>query len=647
MPSARPSWSASVALAIGATVLPAQDQDPRQQRPARKNGRIERLVARSIEELRDDDKRLDAIRRLQNLGKLAVPHLAVRIDEQRREGFSRQQQIDMLYVIGKLGRDGLPALGAIRSWVRDGDHEVAQQLVDTLGELAPFFEDDQAAAVRDDWRRSLRNAPLRDVDVLMQQLNIPGSPSWPQIRSYLESTFSGSATCIAMCRWLTAHASELAADEERTVAALQARLEQDLVRKRVTFSRTPDRTEPYVAAAWRAITAAPLNAECARALLTHPKVDQRHRATLWLADHGAPLPLEERADLVGRLWDGNADVARSAAEALGRWGRNGLVGVPALTFMAERHEAEPVRKACREAVAKVRDALQGLQDVDRAWLEAAVDTLLDQNGWPPQVPPSPRGKQALTELLLLGQWSHAPRVARLLDLVDRTRPTADQIGAVYGWLTRDDQVIADAALSFLARHASFADEAAEARGATDLQVEWTRLAAHWVTYPSRGTAFEAGAWITTHGVPSSDLLDLLDEQNSRLIARALAALLVEHPDRLQGVQPTLQRLADHGGPLQWRTSPRHEWRRTSYDLSVAVRVLATLALARHGVVPEDRKQLSERIQEHCGVALSELPNFVAAAPADELCKIVDRMEQLCRQALQVPAHLDWPRTQPN
>ncbi|MCK5944975.1 MAG: hypothetical protein KAI24_23510 [Planctomycetes bacterium] len=642
MPSTCLSWAASVALTVGSSLLPAQQTNAPQ--PGGKGGRLERLVARSVAELRYHERRLDAVRRLENLGKLALPAMLERLHWQRRGDLSRQQQADLLYVIGKLGRDGLPALPAIREWVREGDREAAQQLAYTLIELAPFFDGDQAAAVRDDWQRSMRTVAVYDADVLLRQLDLHGTPSEGQLRSHLQPNYYGDASAIAICRWLTAHADSLGELRQPAIEQLRARLERDLRRQRVAFSRAPTRAEPFVAATWRRLTAAPLDAAVARALLTHADEHERHRATLWLSEHGAALPMLQRADLPGRLWDSAPRVARGAAEALGRWGRNGLVGLPALAWMLDRHDDQGVRDACRKAIADVRDAMQSLPEPDRAWLVAAIDVLCDRNGWPPQAPPGAKGRAAIHELLLLAQWSHANRVARLLDLLDRSRPNADAVGAIYGWLRHHDHQIVDEALSFLARHPAHVTDAIEARGASDGANELARLTGYWVDAASRGTAFEMNAWVVTHGSSAAELVELLDHGDSRLVARALAALLVRQPAKLRDVQPRLRVLSDLDMRLQWRVSPQDFWQVTDFRLSEPLRVLASLALARHGAAPDDRHGLDDLVRQHCGVALAELPGFVAAAEDRQLRAVVDALEAECRRRLYVPEHLKWPTT---
>lgn len=645
MPSARPSWMASVVLATTMVLLPGQDQAKRLPSTAPPS-RIEQLVTRSVAKLGDDATRADALVRLENLGKLALPGLLARLHWRQRNDLSRQQQADLLYLVGRLGPDGLPALDEIRAWIHEDDRALAQQLLDTISMLAPYMTKKQAASLRDDMRRLIRSGPLRDYDIVRSQLHLAGKDPAVVIRRYLDAQRSSDAWFIAICRWLVADRTRLRRLPVTFTDWVRIRLEQETERRRITFERTPTRSEGDLAELWLMMTQAPLDAHTARALLNHRDARHRLRAVHWLAENGGNLPAEQRADLVGRLWDPEDNVTATAARALGGHGVQGLLGAPALARMAARHTSAEVRQACQAALASIEAALASLPQDDRIWVSAALAIVAGREGQPGDARPGPRGHQAIAELLLMAQWGLPDHTAQLLALVERGQPTADEAASVYTWCRHADHAIVDQALSFLARNRGQVPAAVRAHANGDIREETTWLAARWVTRASQGAAFEANAWFMTWNLNGEQLAELTESLNTRLVARALAELITAHPAQLRALERQLRELCDlaEDQPLQWRATSNHNWSATTFQLAEPVRVLAAIGLARHGIVLEDRNGLDARVRAHCGVPLAELPRLVAKAVSDStLAGVVDGLERACRRRLYVPEQLVWPR----
>lgn len=612
-------------------------------------GRLQQLLDTSIKHLDEPDHRLNALRTLENLGKLAVPEIKKRLHWQKRHDLSRQQQVDLLYVVGQMGKTGVMVMPELLSWLHERDREAVTQLMLTFAELAPHLEQEPLAELGAAVRSSRAGMPRTVlVGLVMAQARLGAAPTTERLLASLKD-YSHEAA--AACRKICANPSRDPAVIERIQAALTLRLEKLTKRTFLSMNRGSSSVSAELADAWQVISKQPLNNLVARALLTHRLPAERLRAVLWLDEHARDLPAEERCDLVVRLWDGDSEVAAAAAKALGHWQANGALALPALHQMATSHRAKAVQTAAATAATAIAEAFRTRNERDVPWLRGCDKILQDAPAPIPDAPPTDAGKRAMAELLMMAQWQTPARLRKLLAYTTRTEPSIDAARAVYGWLASKDAPIVDAALSWMATNRKVTVDAMQGIGNRNLTARCNTLAVYQVPRPCRGAAFETTAWLLTANSTSGDLRDMLEDANTRLVARALAELLTRSNERLLEVVPRLRTLtAMHAKEkLALQLSPFTEIDRFDYHLSEPVRVLAALALAHAGVIATDNEGLADPglerlIQKHCGCSLEQLPTeFAERKKANTLGDLIYSLENQCRRALYAPMDLPWPR----
>ncbi|HEX5054527.1 MAG TPA: hypothetical protein VFZ65_22295 [Planctomycetota bacterium] len=616
--------------------------------PARaQHDRLQQVVQRAIADLAEPAKVADAVRVLENLGPAVVPALRERLHWSRRPDTPVPVQLQALYVLGRLGRDAVQALPEVRDVIGADDSEVANQALWTLSRLLPFLRDDACDAVRDQLRRMTR-LDGTSLAIAVAQTRLGSEPSPAQMLANLRFR---DVTCIAACRWLVAHADEDFDGRQRVFEALCARRERAMVRELLPWKdRSSERFVAVdLAEAWLAMSKQPLDAMAARALLDHWHVDSRRRAMLWLQDHGAALPLGERADLVGRLWDVDPTIIASTAESFAAWGAAGLVALAPLRLM-QRTQANPeLAKRCGEAAERVCAACRGMAAADRALL-ATIDAALQLQPPPAGEPAActPAGMQLGAEILAAVEWSGGDVCSRVLEACERAGACdATVVRAVFSLVMSQDAAVACAAFACLARRGGAVRSAFDG---TDVNID-EELA--WLTRfggaeGARTCAVEAAAWILVHDrTPLLDVRGAIDSGNLRLVVRGLAENVRRNAPLTAGLDVRLQALAalPAGQQLVLHLDGVEQDRVLPIDLRDPVRRLAAVALAQQGRRVE-AKDLDDLVRSECGVGLADLPAQVTVMGRPDLLALLDRFEADCRLRLGVPAELAWPRAEP-
>lgn len=607
--------------------------------------RWQTLVDRTSAQLADPAQRLGALRTLEHLGPRLVPILRQRLDANARRDASQQLQTDLLWVLSRFGRDALPALRELRDIVRGDDVVVAIEAVATLTALAPFLTEDQAVALRDDLERAYPDVQNQTLaGLLAWQLQLGSAPDHRTLAQYL--LYSNSVACTAACRWLLVHAAEDFAGRDEVLLAVEASRLKAMQRLEVTFDRDAHFGDADLAEAWLALTRQPLDALAARGLLSHRLPDERRRGVAWLADNGRALPRPERADLVVRLWDGDAGIVVAACNALAGWGQAGLVGLAPLRQFAATHPDPDARAACAAAADTIVAAATAAADPDDAALVRALDlALCGEPAGPPPAGLSAAGQGLAADVLHLAQWHDPSRLAHVLELLDVPEPGPAIAGKVYSWLPTTDADLSRRALAWLARHGATARAVIDASTQGGVYGQCVSLPRFCVPGLATTAAIEATAWFLTVDAPRAELADLLDDGNTRWVARALAELVSRSPDELAGLEPRLHELlalpADTplrvGDPTRWYRPMVHPSR-----LAEPIRVLAALALAAREQVLPDTNGLGEFVRRRCGVPLADLVAFVAEQRrTGALPALLDAIEAECRTEIGVPPELRW------
>lgn len=605
-------------------------------------GRLQKLLDSSIEQLNQPEHRLNALRKLENLGALAVPEFRKRLHWQKRGELSRQQQVDLLYVVGALAKTGVPALPELMAWLAESDQETVAQLLLTLSELTPHLDGEQLIELGEALRSARAGLQRTALALVLAQTRLGPSPTPQQLVAGLADHEN---ECIAACRKICAQPPQDPDVIRLFLEKVEERLKKLGTRRFLSFGRGSSTLGGELAQTWLVLAARPPTDFVARGLLTHRLPAERLRAVLWLDENGRDRPAEERCDLVVRLWDGDAAVAAATATALGRWQSNGALALPSLRLMAEQHLTPTVQQAAKSAADSIVASFQSLPKSDAEWLLGANNILTDQPAVVPTEPPSDAGKRALAELAMMAQWQTAERLTRLLTFTARSQPSLDSARAVYGWLASKDPPIIDATLSWLACNRHLTIEAMNGLDVLDLTTKCNVLAAYRVPKACRETAFEAGAWLQTADSTSGELRDMLEDGNTRLVARALSELLLRPNKQMLEAVPRLRKLSNlhYKEKLAIDLSRFAEMDRFDYYLSDPVRVLAALALAHAGLVATDDNDLAALVRKHCQCALHELPAEVARRQKDAtMTDLIKELETQCRIALYVPLHLRWP-----
>lgn len=645
MRALRVTLSLGLVCAVAASDLTGQARPKSPTRPG--SSRLQSLITRSIDQLEQPDKRLDALRRLENLGAATVPELKRLAHWQQRTKLSRQAQADVLYLLGQAGKPAAVAMPELREWLRVNDREIIGQLMATLTKLAPHCSAETCIALRREINNRGWRAPERSM--LYHMLVLGQNRGNVALRKYLKSAYAGHIG--AACRWICATHEDNRVAYAKLLPLVEQQLAQHTQRKRVSFWRRPNDLEGVISAAWLKLRTGKANESVARALLSSRQPQDRLRGVLWLKERGASLPVEKRADLVVRLWDGDASIATGAAIALAHWRQRGVPGLPALLLLSKQHAEPNARRDFATAATTIVKSYAALPANDAAWLraasiaigfEAAEETAFDANA---TEQPSATGKAALAELLMMACWNKTKHVGALLEVTERAVPDEDMTAAVYGWLTNDNFEVVDLALSWLARNRQHVLSAITEREAFEHRDE-CRVLPNWVPKASRGVAFEAASWFLTAKASTLDLHDFLDGRNTRLQARALAGLLTRSPERLTRILPRLHELANLSDfdALATRDSPDERWTGYPYQLAKPVRVLAALTLAHAGVTAADKNGLNQLAIDRCNLPLDELVAAVKKRREQgTLVEWIEALEAECRRGLYVPDNLQWPR----
>lgn len=605
--------------------------------------RLQSLIDRQIENLNTSELRLGAVSRLENLGKLVVPELRRRFHWQKRGDLTWQQKVDLLYVLGSVGQDGVAAMPELLSWLDETDEETIDQLLSTLSYLAPHLGDPELRDL-DRAVRSFRSARFRPGYSLVRSLTQLGAN--PSIDRLIGSLRDHGTHSVAACRKICTLTGLETIDRERITYLIYERLRTVTTRKFVNQKRGASGLSGELAEAWLAVSGKAPDAVVARGLLTHQRPMQRLRAILWLDENGKDLPTEELCDLAVRIWDGDDRVAAAAAKAIGKLGRRGAFGLPPLLLMAEQHRAKRMRTAATTAAAAIGKAFAESDAPDNAWLSGAVALLAGKQATVPKAPPSKAGRRTLAEMMMVAAWNPPKRLAELLTFVDASKPDRDLVGMVYCWLQQKDPPLVDEALAWLARNAKHTTDVADELRHDHPSRRWQHFALWDMPRACRGTAIEATAWFACVDADDDDLADLLDSGNTRLQARALAELLLRPADKLQPLAQRLRALADmyHQQQLDLRIAGSERRRPQPYELSEPVRMLAVMALARIGKPAEEQNGLAALVRKHFSCSLEELPEVVADRERqDAMQQQIEVFEAMCREKLHVQKHLAWPK----
>ncbi|MFY9342181.1 MAG: hypothetical protein WAT39_06820, partial [Planctomycetota bacterium] len=615
--------------------------------------RLQRVVQQAIAALGDPRTAADGATRLENLGSAAVPALREAVAYGNRERFTEAQRLQAMYVLGRLGAKALPALSELRDYACTADGELGRQAMWALSMLVPHLPVDLLKELSTEQRvaagrRSFHAAVLQVQISLGIELAFGNQSGAAVLQGYLDRSSDNDA--IAASRWLIAHPDAHPEQRPQLLAVLANRLDRDARRDAVRW-RGPlpgNEASGEVAEAWLAVSREGLAALPARALLHHWHVDRRRAAIAWMHDHGASLPFREFADLVGRLWDGEPALVAAAAAACGNAKDKALVALPALRAM-ERDADPTARRACGAAADAIVAALATWPDADRAWI-GAIDGVL--RGQPTNAPGMPCGQQGLArlaEVLWLAQWNGAPMLAGVLDLVERAGPVRDDaVQAVLGWLDRDDVAVTDVACAFLARRGAAVQVALDG---TDERPDAVLRRAVCVRVPHEGlcAGIELLAHATVSNAAPADFAILLDDNNTRIVAHALAVALTRPGGALRNEAARLRSLLQSTAEpwLVLGVTSQHFTHRRPIDLSNQVRTLAAIALVDLDEELPPAPGLDEAVQATLGIGLADLDRHVAEARTNKnLHTLLTRIEDQCRHAMGIAPHLRWPGKRP-
>tara|TARA_R110002072_G_scaffold269079_11_gene428373 strand:+ start:30156 stop:32057 length:1902 start_codon:yes stop_codon:yes gene_type:complete len=622
--------SLGTAMAIAATAVTGQS-------------RLQSLIYQSIENLNTTELRLNALQRLENLGPMAVPELRKRLHWQKRGDLTRQQQVDLLYVIGTLGKHGTPAMPELLAWLTETDSETIEQLLVTFTYLAPHLDQEQLNTLNKEVRQYRAARRRRAYGLILAQVRLGAQPSTKHLIADLRD-YENHAT--AASRKICATPEIAAEDREQLTDVLYEVLRKLTKRSFISMRRGASSLSGELAEAWLTVSGRAPNAVVARGLLTHRLPMQRVRGILWLKDHGRNMPVEERCDVAVRLWDGDDRVVTSAATAMATWRIEGAFALAPLLHTAEQHQSEQVRSAVIGAAKMLASDFEHAAPTDRPWLRGAHAILLGQPAAVPKQVPTNAGKRILAEMMMMAQWNPTERLTNLLTFLNKAEPDRALVGTVYGWLASSDPPLIDATLSWLAHNARHTADIAESVREDDPDTRWQLFTWYQVPAACRGCAIEASAWFQTVDALTSDFVDLLDSSNTRLQARGLAELILRPSDPLLPLAQRLRSLADlhDQQPLALHFSQRDHIHKQPYLLAEPVRMLAVMALARIGKAAKDQNGLGQLVKKHFACSLDDLPAAIAAREQDgSMADQVEVFEAMCRRALYVPAQLTWPR----
>jgi hypothetical protein len=597
-----------------------------------------RIVQQAIADLADPTRELDAQRRLVNVGAFAVPALREQL-QRRRDEVPDAHRVAMVSALGRFGRAAVPALPELRQSLEADGGTLTVVAAWSIGNVLPFAD---AAGYRDvvtDVQRL--GASVSDADPRLATLFWQARLGAPTTESMLCGWLRQEAVgTIAAARWIRAHPLTI---ENRSVVQglLRDRLEERMQRMPVSWQgpRPGWFGNDDLADAWRALSRAELDGVVARALLDDWVVDDRLVAIAWLRDHGATLPFRERADLVGRLWDRSPDVAIATAEALGAWGKAGLVGLAPLRSHQAAGLDERFAAACGAAADLIVASFASSDEAERELVAACDAATRRTRPAAAKAKPTAAMQQLAAEVLFLGQWQDAVCCAHLLDAVDAAWANDDDtVRAVCGWLQHDDGATVAAAFAWLARCGTPATDAVAA------PLPW--FVRYSVAFGARPAATEAMAWLATARGEPGTLRELCSDENLRTTARALAALLAQPTATSLPSPERLRELASlQVGHVLVQAHNRDDGIAIGNDVSAPMRALAAIALADAKLELPADPALAKVVKDRCGVELPSLQAHVATLrEKGELVALLDRLEAEMRTCMGVAPALRWPST---
>lgn len=599
--------------------------------------RIEQIVERAIADFDEPAKIPDAVRRLENLGAAAVQPLRQRL--QAREKLTSAACVQIVFVLGRLARTGLPALPELLRLLNDPDRDVGNQIVWTFVALAPFCDGQacgQILAAINAAPTGVRNSYLAYVARASIALG-DGAP--PEKLPHLLLSYN-HAEQAAACRWIVARPDRCGDERDSIQRVLGDCMDAALVRAPIRWcGPLPSPALGDLAEAWLALSSDAIDARTARCLLEHERADMRQRGVAWMKDNGNVLPMRERADLVGRLWDTDAAVARAAAEALAAWGIEGLVALPCLRLL-QRTTTGVVSEACGKAADTMLAASAKLPAVEHEWLQAFDAAFRNTTVVAPGKPCPEDGRVRIADLLFLAQWNDAATLGRALDLAVAAGPLTDGVlQAVFGWLTDNDAAVTGLASAWLALRATAVGKAIAEQGEP---ANLARAALLHASGERDGPALELLLHVLDAG-PAEDLRSQLEIDNGRLLPHAIARELAKPTPRLAALASRLQQLLAEPGrqTLEMRVDRRRIV--INFDFTTELRTMIAIALADAHVALIPPAGLDDALRTTIGVGVEELEAHVAELRRNgRLVQLLDKIEDRCRAVMGIPAHLRWP-----
>jgi hypothetical protein len=536
--------------------------------------RLDAVVEPLFQQLTDPKTAVAAQARLERLGDKILPQLQRRLAPPRDGDPQRDHRVSVLYLLGRLGRAGLPAMREIVDTMRDqgAPDTVVRQAIWAMGQIGAFGSEEE----RYQWNEMLRLYCARHDGFLLGtvywRLNLGSTPDAEQVRQWLGGRYQNQAT---------AAAEHLAATEtdpaERAghVEALRAALDRAQPRPELPWEAIgAEAAAPYIALAWEKLSAAPLDGTAARALLRHFDPFQRRRGIAVLAT--AKLPLHERVDLLYLLWDDDPDVFAAAANALAAGGADNLPALAPLRWHA-RHNADAGRRAAAAATAVALVAACGADQGDAAMLLELKAPVPGEIG-------SDHLAQTFAALLLGAELCPDGTAARLIVAAEaRSLRQPVALRAVLRLLVHSDSTVRGKALGYLASSGRKVLEAwpdaAEVLGNLPMHQGLGRAGG--------GRFIEAYAWIVaSQDATMPQILEAMESSDPRRNVRALAEIVTRGADALAASRDVRSKLREWSqvlppGELHWLPQigrgPNASPLEVRVDLVPQVRALLDLA----------------------------------------------------------------------
>ncbi len=607
--------------------------------------RARQIAERALDDLAVDTLCRDATRRLVNLGAAAVPQLRERLAWPTRREQAPEVTARMAEILGRIGRPAILAFPELRDGIRE-EPPAGEGAVRALAALSPFVTREQRAALRADLVAIARTVDRAAVRMLEVATLLSDDGSTPTVRAYLCE--AAEAERMATCRWLVATDGALRDDRSELTTLLAAELHKVTARAAISWVGPGPGSwaAPDLATAWLALSAEPLDGAAARGLLASADPDQRLRAVAWMHENGARLPVAERADLVARLWDVDFDVVRATCKALAAWGDAGLVALAPLHAFCQSHEDLAVRKHCHDAAATIVAAATAGLPAEAPWLAAFDELLAGRATTLPATPLGALGRRRIHEVLHLAQWHDSEPVGQLLVAIEAADAcTPDAVCSVFGWLPHHDADVVAHACAWLARRGTAVRDAVwehlpQAFEATCLGLPRYRVAAN-----ARPEAVELLAHLATAGASRLRLVELLEDGNLRVVARALAAGIAAGPATFRDASPRLHALlaAEPTPGVIVRAHSRDRGIVLEGDITAPMQALAAIALVGNGDPVPPAPLADAFLREQFAFGLGDLATAVESRrTAGTLAAMLATIENEVRDRLGVAGNLRWP-----